>query len=90
LQLGAIAWHSRHELLATLLLAQLHMIIGYMSNSNVLLLAQNTFQIGGDGVASTVTQQSSSAQGIAAAPGLTVLAPGGAPTISANPALVRS
>lgn len=52
-------------------------------------LAQNTFQIGGDGVASTVTQQSSSAQGIAAAPGLTVLAPGGAPTISANPALVR-
>ena len=50
---------------------------------------QNSFQIGSDGVASTVTQQSSSAQGIAAAPGLSILAPGGAPTISANPALVR-
>ena len=51
--------------------------------------AQNTFQIGADGVASTITQQSASQQGIAAAPGVTVLAPGGAPTISANPELVR-
>jgi hypothetical protein len=40
-------------------------------------------------VASTITQQSASEQGIAAAPGVTVLAPGGAPSISANPELVR-